>query len=241
MKILIVNDDGYKCKGLKTLAETLNKKHDVIVVAPDGERSGSSHSLTFHRYLKIREIAYYDYPCTTLDGTPCDCVKYGLLNNGMDFDVVLSGINTTCNIATDNVYSGTANAASEAAIMGFKAIAVSADVVDDDYSYVAEFIDMNLETLMELSHDEYFVNVNFPSSKREDIKGWEFTTCGVRRFDDYYDVSEEGSWLKGSPRPSQNPEDSDIECIARGMISISVLRMKYSSDKNVNKKVKLCW
>ena len=241
MKILIVNDDGYDCQGVKTLAETLNKNHLVCVVAPDGERSGSSHSMTFHRYLKIKEIKDYDYTCYAIDGSPCDCVKYGLLQGGTDFDVVISGINTTCNIATDNLYSGTANAASEGAIMGKKAIAVSCDVKDDDYTYVAEFIEKNLETLAELSHDEYFVNVNFPSSKREDIAGYEFTTCGVRRFHDYYEVSEEGTWLKGYPKEGKNDYESDIECILRKKISVSVLKVSYISDPTVDKTVKLCW
>ena len=47
MKILITNDDGYFAKGIKTLAKTLSKNHDVRIVAPMSERSGSSHSVSF--------------------------------------------------------------------------------------------------------------------------------------------------------------------------------------------------
>lgn len=59
MKILITNDDGYFAKGIKTLAKTLSKNHDVRIVAPMSERSGSSHSVSFsaESRTKIRELS----------------------------------------------------------------------------------------------------------------------------------------------------------------------------------------
>ena len=38
--ILISNDDGYKARGVNFLAELLAPIADVIVMAPDGGRSG---------------------------------------------------------------------------------------------------------------------------------------------------------------------------------------------------------
>src|ERR1039458_10883372 len=71
MRILISNDDGYFAPGLVCLAEHLAKIADVVVVAPERDRSGASNSLTLDRPLKLRRAAngfYY------VNGTPTDCV-----------------------------------------------------------------------------------------------------------------------------------------------------------------------
>ena len=45
MRILIANDDGIYAAGIKAIAAEFSKKHQVMVVAPDHERSGASHPL----------------------------------------------------------------------------------------------------------------------------------------------------------------------------------------------------
>ena len=52
-KILITNDDGIGAKGLKRLAEAASKYGEVWVVAPDGQRSAASHSLTINDPLDV--------------------------------------------------------------------------------------------------------------------------------------------------------------------------------------------
>ena len=54
MRILISNDDGYFAPGLAVLAEHLAKIAEVVVVAPERDRSGASNSLTLDRPLKLR-------------------------------------------------------------------------------------------------------------------------------------------------------------------------------------------
>ena len=44
--ILISNDDGYFSKGLRVLVETLKGLGEIIVMAPDGPRSGASAAAT---------------------------------------------------------------------------------------------------------------------------------------------------------------------------------------------------
>jgi len=240
MKILLVNDDGFECKGITTLAERLSKEHTVTVVAPDGERSGYSHAMTFGKPVKFEKVDRA-YTCYKSQGTPCDCVKYGLLVVD-DFDCLISGINTTANVGTDCVYSGTVNAASEGAIIGKPSIAVSAEIGDGDYSYVADFIAENLTALLSLSNEEFFVNVNFPSGDKSLIKGLEYTRCGIKRFNDYYDHRVEGSALLGTPKDIPNAKDTDVDCLDRGMISVSVIKMDFTvSDLSSYKEVKLCW
>ena len=73
MKILITNDDGYFAKGIKTLAKTLSKNHDVRIVAPMSERSGSSHSVSFFSGITYENKGIIDdIPTFAVSGTPGD-------------------------------------------------------------------------------------------------------------------------------------------------------------------------
>ena len=69
MRILLSNDDGYQARGLRTLAEHLKPIGEVIVVAPDRNRSGASNSLTLETPLRVERVddnLYY------VNGTPTD-------------------------------------------------------------------------------------------------------------------------------------------------------------------------
>jgi 5'-nucleotidase len=48
MKILVSNDDGYLATGINVLTDALAEIADVVVVAPDRNRSAASSSLTLH-------------------------------------------------------------------------------------------------------------------------------------------------------------------------------------------------
>ena len=108
MNIIICNDDGVNCKGLTALAERLSKKHNVLVVAPDGNRSASSHSLTISNSIKLNKIKEEkSLKIYSISGTPVDCVKFSkLFFKDFKADLVLSGINKGHNIGTDILYSG---------------------------------------------------------------------------------------------------------------------------------------
>ena len=75
MKILISNDDGYQAVGIQTLINELKKFSDLIVVAPDRNRSGSSSSLTLDKAVKVTKVNNSFY---YTDGTPTDCVHIAL-------------------------------------------------------------------------------------------------------------------------------------------------------------------
>jgi 5'-nucleotidase len=76
MKILVSNDDGYLATGINVLTEALQAVADVIVVAPDRNRSAASNSLTVHSPLRVHKIADNRF---SVDGTPSDCVHLALL------------------------------------------------------------------------------------------------------------------------------------------------------------------
>ena len=123
MRILLSNDDGYRASGLRLLARALENLADVIVVAPDRNRSGASNSLTLDAPLRVERI---DSNIYSVNGTPADCVHVaitGLLET--EPDMVVSGINHGANLGDDVLYSGTVAAAMEGRFLGLPAIAVS--------------------------------------------------------------------------------------------------------------------
>ena len=123
MRILLSNDDGYKAPGLELMAASLHDIADIVVVAPERDRSGASNSLTL-----TSPVRAHTEPngFIRVDGTPTDCVHLaitGLLEE--EPDMVIAGINSGANMGDDVLYSGTVAAATEGRFLGFPAIAIS--------------------------------------------------------------------------------------------------------------------
>lgn len=230
MKILIVNDDGIQGLGLRKLAEVLSKEHAVTVVAPHTQKSGFSHSLSFHK-----TISYAPYnlglpvDAYSLTGTPSDCVKFAIdvLMKNNEPDLILCGINDDHNLGTDVVYSATVNAALEGTLLGYPSFAVSIGKEHaDDFTYPATFVKENLSVLLSLTRrDTVCYSINFPSNKRSEIKGVRFARLGLRKFSDRYELQQNsdgsGYLLLGEPIPLDNAPDSDVELIKKGYITIT--------------------
>ena len=173
-KILITNDDGIDSDGIIRLAKAAQKLGEVWVVAPDGQRSAMSHSITLRHGIEAHP---YEFPVEGVHayattGTPADCVRIGVLNivPGRP-DVVFSGINYGYNCATDIQYSATAGAAFEASFQKVHTIAFS-----EGASHCHEVTDAYLEQVMgelldaPLGYGQIW-NVNFPDCKLSDCKG----------------------------------------------------------------------
>ena len=244
MKILIVNDDGIQGVGLFKLAEVLCKEHQVTVVAPHTQKSGFSHSLSFHKTITYAPynlglpIAAY-----SLTGTPCDCVKFAidvLMKDSLP-DLILCGINDDYNLGTDVVYSATVNAALEGTLLGFPSVAVSIGRENTaDFSYPAEFVKNNLHALLSLKrNDTVCYSINFPSYKREEIKGIRFATLGLRKFSDRYELQQHpdgsGYLLLGEPLPLDNSPESDVEIIKKGFITITPVSIQDTAKELMSK------
>ncbi len=172
--ILITNDDGIHSKGLERLAGIASAFGRVWVVAPDGQRSAASHSITFHHPLDVFPC---DYPVRgvrafTCSGTPADCARIGILHLLPEKpDVLLSGINFGYNMASDIQYSGTVGAAFEAERHGVPAIALS-EGTGDDHRLTDRELPGILEMLIgrKLPAGQVY-NVNFPQCSPEECKG----------------------------------------------------------------------
>jgi len=125
--ILVVNDDGYKSKGIEALIEMAKPYGRVVVVAPHEGNSGMSHAITIKHPLRIRKHNRTDdVEMYSVNGTPVDCVKLAMsqvLKNPPD--LILSGVNHGSNSSVSIFYSGTMAAAIEGCLYGIPSIGFS--------------------------------------------------------------------------------------------------------------------
>ena len=231
MRILICNDDGIESSGLKALAEKLSEKNEILVIAPDGNRSACSHTLTVRESIKITE--YYNIKgCKSyaISGSPADCVKIAR-HIFCDFvpDVVLSGINKGHNLGSDIMYSGTVAIAYEAAFFGFPAFAFSAfSHGESDFKLYAEIAADILYKLFPFTVKASIWNINFPDADMK-IKGKKFTSLGNKVYIDEYVKDDEGKYkIFGTIDNTTEFCDCDVEWNKKGYITITPLRY----DKN---------
>jgi 5'-nucleotidase len=128
MKILVTNDDGIKAESLWALVRELHKVAEVVVFAPDTERSAIGTAVSLFKPLRVEEFKSPVAGVTafTTDGTPGDCVILGHGKVVTGIDMVVSGINPGPNYGEDVYISGTVGAAMQAYTRGLPALAVSA-------------------------------------------------------------------------------------------------------------------
>ncbi|MFN3533527.1 MAG: 5'/3'-nucleotidase SurE [Candidatus Brocadia sp.] len=246
MQILLTNDDGIYAQGIAALKHNIQDLGQVTVVAPDVEQSGVGHSITFSHPLRIRE-AYLDneFIGYSVNGSPADCVKlaiYEVMKHRPD--VVISGINMGSNVGIHILYSGTVAAAVEAAIMGFPSIAVSFEISGryDDIHSVAKVARKVIERIiMHKLPKGSLLNVNIPSIPPDQIKGIKVTRQFARDFKENFEKRIDPSgkayyWLIGTDKTLHREEDTDINAVNEGYISITPLRYDLT-DYAMQKKI----
>ncbi|PPV08227.1 stationary phase survival protein SurE [Xanthomonas bromi] len=183
MRVLVSNDDGVDAPGIQILAEALRYAgHEVMVVAPDRDRSGASNSLTLDVPIRTRRI---DAQTCAVAGTPTDCVHLAL--TGMldyDPDIVVSGINNSANLGDDVIYSGTVSAAMEGRFLGLPAVAVSLVTHHHEAHHYETAARAAVEIVARLKADplpaDTILNVNVPDLAWSDVLGFEVTRLGNR-------------------------------------------------------------
>ena len=132
-RLLVTNDDGIHGPGLHALAGVLaDAGHEVVVVAPDYDASGTSSSIgrfDLGGHLPVQRATLPGRPgieAWALAGPPAMCVLVGSLGGfGGDFDAVVSGINAGANTGRAILHSGTVGAALTAQNFGMRGLAVS--------------------------------------------------------------------------------------------------------------------
>ncbi len=182
MRVLVSNDDGVDAPGIKILAQRLAVVGEVIVVAPDRDRSGASNSLTLDQPIRVQQLEAGRY---RVSGTPTDCVHlalYGLLETKAD--IVVSGINNTANLGDDVIYSGTVSAAMEGRFLGLPAIAVSLVTSEQTGEHYHSAAQAALSIMQRLFVDplpaDTILNVNVPDRPWNELRGFAVTRLGRR-------------------------------------------------------------
>lgn len=188
MRVLLTNDDGIHAPGIlalhralaadPALAPSFTPAHDLYTIAPLTVQSATSHGVTFHEPLMVREASVNALPGVAVDGRPADCVKLALSDlwprrygPGTRPDVVISGMNAGANVGINVIYSGTVAAAIEAAFLGVPAIAVSLHLGPERASFDAaarlarRAIDVVLASGLLRPHT--IVNINVPRTPAE--------------------------------------------------------------------------
>ena len=229
MKILISNDDGYLAPGIIALADALAPIAEIVVVAPDSNRSGSSNSLTLDRPLSVQRAENGFY---FVNGTPSDCVHIaltGLLN--FRPDLIVSGINQGQNMGDDTLYSGTVAAATEGFLFGIPAIAFSQlhkgwDELETAAKVAREIVERRFGNLPQ----PYLLNVNIPNLPYDQLKPIVATRLGKRHESEAVikDKDPHGRdiyWIGPPGAARYAGEGTDFHATANGHVSITPLQI----------------
>jgi len=231
MHFLLTNDDGIYAKGLSALYQELSKEADCLIVAPETEQSAVGHAITISRPLMVRRATKNDkFLGYAVCGTPADCVKLGITElSNKPVDMVVSGINRGGNAGINVLYSGTMSAATEGAILGVPALAVSLDTHKEaDFTYAAKFA--RKMTQLILNNPEQLkgsaINVNIPCIPREKIKGVVVVRQAqsniVETFEKRVDPRENiYYWFAGESQSARKQKDTDVGALAAGYITIT--------------------
>jgi 5'-nucleotidase len=181
MRVLVSNDDGVDAPGIRILAEGLREAgHEVLIVAPDRDRSGASNSLTLDMPVRVIQ---QDASTWRVFGTPTDCVHVAITGM-LEPDLVVSGINNTANLGDDVIYSGTVAAAMEGRFLGLPAVALSLASADHRGRHYDTAARAAVEIIARLATDplpaDTILNVNVPDVAWDEVKGFEVTRLGNR-------------------------------------------------------------
>ncbi len=208
---------------------------EVWVVAPEQEQSASSHAISIHRPLRLREVRTRWY---AVDGTPTDCAWLGIHHVLRDRRpaIVVSGINHGPNLADDVTYSGTLAAAMEASIIGVPAIAFSlAGWGAHDFGPAARFARALVSAALSRElPPNLLLNVNVPPGVEPD--GYVVTRLGKHSYGS--EVVEKKDprgrpyfWIGGNEYQHEDIPGSDCNVVLRERrVSVTPLMLDLTDD-----------
>ena len=237
MKILISNDDGYQAEGIKTLTQYLSQDHEVIVVAPNENKSAASSSLTLNKPLQPIKV---DDNIYSIDATPSDCVHLALCGFLTEkIDLVVTGINFGPNLGDDVIYSGTVAGAIEGRFLGLPSIAISLASWDGSNFKTAGKIAQKVVNIIhtsQLSHDTV-LNVNVPDVPYENIQGFQTTRLGKRHMSEESIKDKDDSslyWIGENGKEADNGVGTDFHAIANNYVSITPLQIDLTKYNEID-------
>jgi 5'-nucleotidase len=165
-----------------------------------------------------------------------DCVKLGLTSLlAKRPDAVVSGINAGANVGVDVLYSGTVSAATEAALMGVPALAVSYDSFNppDLSEQAAWAADLLARLPLDRLPEQCVLNLNFPDRPLAQAKELRVCPQTSAAYADGYEqrMDPRGRpyfWLVGEIPPEKLTADCDRALLTAGHITLTPLRFDFT-------------
>jgi 5'-nucleotidase len=238
-RILVTNDDGAGSSALAALVEHLAKTAEVIVVAPDQDRSFEGRSKTIPSgMLRAREVKIAGAAMAySIEGTPVDAVQFGLVALGVDrpFDAVVAGINQGSALGNEATSIGVVGAALEAAARGLPAIAVSQDrrahVFDVSANLTTQLLDFWLEKGLP---EGIALSVNVPGAAADRPRGVVVARLGqpeyvVGGFHKVESSDPKQLWRLQWDKVRRPERETDLDWYQRGEITVTPLRWDNSA------------
>ncbi|MBW6458422.1 MAG: 5'/3'-nucleotidase SurE [FCB group bacterium] len=243
MNILLVNDDGIDAQGLSVLFAAVQDLGTITIVAPDGERSAVSHSITLDKPMPLRRFVKDGlFEGYALRGTPADCVKLALTEiMSSPPDLVISGINLGSNTGLNVIYSGTVGGAAEAVFNGIPGIAISLTTYEDpNWEPAAHFIRYLVQTMKNDLPRDVMLNVNVPNVRSaSDIAGVRICEQGMAQWKEKFDKRTDPKgrtyyWMSGIKKELDEAETIDETAVKNNYISLTPIRFNLTAHDKMN-------
>ena len=227
MRILVVNDDSVSATQLIPLVKWCQKLGQVTVCVPEFEQSGKSHGIELHKPFRAKKRELVPgVTCWVVDSAPADCVRFAVLGQKMEFDLVISGINRGYNMGTDILYSGTVAGLSEAGILNIPAIALSTSYDVEIYEQSVQYLDMVWEYIQErkLLDKHSLYNINIPPKPQ----GFKITCQGGPYYSDDFDHQGDDLYMPRGLLVYENRNDLtlDTDAVHAGYVSVMPVTVK---------------
>jgi 5'-nucleotidase len=230
--ILLTNDDGIYAPGLWALYQELRQLGEVSVVAPESEQSAVGHAISLANPLRVKKVSLDGgVQGWAVSGTPADCVKIALSELLPEPpQMVVSGLNLGPNVGINVLYSGTVSAATEASILGVRAMAVSLNSYKAEADFTAA-ARLARETVARLRSwpgwkKGVCLNINLPALPPDRVLGLKFTRQDmgplVEHFERRVDPREHVYYWLAEINQRRLPDpETDYGALAAGFISIT--------------------
>ena len=235
MRLLVTNDDGVPAPGLIAVARHLHDiGHEVLVVGPTDDRSGSSAAVGPIRMdegipvVPVRLPELEGIPAWAIDAPPALCVMAAVLGGfGAPPELVVSGVNRGPNTGASVLHSGTVGAALAGANFGVSGVAVSLAWGEPTFLDTATAVAAS--TLGWLAQEPVgtVLNVNVPNRALADCAGvcW----APLARFGTVRAALRDGESdapvleIQGDGEPGAGEEGTDTVMLAAGYVTVTAV------------------
>ena len=249
-QILLSNDDGIDSPGLWAAAEALSELGYVTVAAPRDHMSATGRGFAKNADGRITKkkltVKGQEWDVYAIGGSPSQSVTHGILEVVPQRpDLVVAGINFGENFATDISYSGTVGAAIEAASLGIPALAMSLQLLHEDYDSYHQDVDFTVAAyftrlfaekllLKEMPDDVDVLNVVVPDGATEQTP-WKVTRLARMRYFKPYVVrkgkpEDTGYITSNILKDDEIPPDNDIYTVrVEKMVAVTPISLDMTS------------